>query len=95
MKEFKEVLETGDKVVRGPHWTWGNQDGGKGSIGTVIERDEADWYVVRWPSDEKNAYVYEDGTRQIILFEPPKEEKEEAIKEPERTVKIKRKNANN
>lgn len=26
----------GLRVVRGPNWKWGDQDGGEGSIGTVI-----------------------------------------------------------
>lgn len=27
----------GTRVVRGPNWEWGNQDGGEGCLGTVIE----------------------------------------------------------
>ena len=25
------------RVVRGPDWEWGNQDGGEGSVGTVVQ----------------------------------------------------------
>ena len=27
----------GTRVVRGPNWTWGEQDGGEGHVGTVAE----------------------------------------------------------
>ena len=27
----------GFRVVRGPDWTWGEQDGGEGHVGTVVE----------------------------------------------------------
>ncbi|XP_046592111.1 E3 ubiquitin-protein ligase MIB2 isoform X2 [Neodiprion lecontei] len=30
-------MEVGLRVVRGPHWTWEDQDGGEGHAGTVIE----------------------------------------------------------
>lgn len=31
-----EAIE-GVRVVRGPDWSWGNQDGGEGFVGTLIE----------------------------------------------------------
>uniref|UniRef100_A0A0L8H3V2 MIB/HERC2 domain-containing protein n=2 Tax=Octopus bimaculoides TaxID=37653 RepID=A0A0L8H3V2_OCTBM len=30
-------MDVGLRVTRGPDWKWGNQDGGVGNIGTVIE----------------------------------------------------------
>lgn len=27
----------GTRVVRGPDWKWENQDGGEGSVGTVVQ----------------------------------------------------------
>ena len=32
----------GVRVVRGPNWKWGEQDGGKGNVGTVISTLEGD-----------------------------------------------------
>jgi hypothetical protein len=32
---LNESICPGDRVVRGPNWTWGGQDGGAGNIGTV------------------------------------------------------------
>ena len=29
-------VEIGLRVVRGPHWRWGEQDGGDGHVGTVV-----------------------------------------------------------
>ena len=31
----------GQRVVRGPDWKWGEQDGGEGNVGTVIEVKQA------------------------------------------------------
>lgn len=36
-----EASLKGVKVVRGPDWIWGDQDGGEGHIGTIYT-DEAD-----------------------------------------------------
>lgn len=30
-------MEAGLRVVRGKDWKWGDQDGGEGSVGTVVE----------------------------------------------------------
>ena len=27
----------GTRVVRGPDWRWGNQDGGHGNVGTILD----------------------------------------------------------
>jgi len=31
------MLEAGVRVVRGPDWCWGEQDGGEGHVGTVVK----------------------------------------------------------
>ena len=30
-------MEIGLRVVRGPDWMWGDQDGGEGNVGTVVQ----------------------------------------------------------
>ena len=30
------VILVGSRVVRGPDWQWGDQDGGPGHVGTVV-----------------------------------------------------------
>ncbi len=42
----------GMRVMRGPDWKWDDQDGGKGSYGTV-QNESANgegWVVVKWDS---------------------------------------------
>lgn len=47
----------GLKVVRGPDWGWGNQDGGKGCIGEIIERNlSTGWTTVLWSNGYKRGY---------------------------------------
>jgi hypothetical protein len=47
----------GLKVVRGPDWGWGNQDGGKGCIGEIIERNlSTGWTTVLWSNGYKSGY---------------------------------------
>jgi len=31
------MLEAGVRVVRGPDWCWGEQDGGEGHVGTIVK----------------------------------------------------------
>ena len=54
-------LDAGDEVVRGPDWKWGDQDGGAGTVGEVIEelpgaRSVTGWIAVKWPSGRRNRY---------------------------------------
>jgi len=54
----------GLKVVRGPDWMWGDQDGGQGNVGTVyIDRSDLDQKLLRprmvsviWESGLKAQY---------------------------------------
>lgn len=93
----KDILKPGDKIVRGPDWIWGNQDGGPGTIGIVVKLDatmqEETWYIVEWPSGNKNGYVYEKDRKDIIRVKVSKP----VTKEPEGVIikiqnKIKRLN---
>jgi hypothetical protein len=44
----------GMRVMRGPDWKWDDQDGGKGSFGTVVDESASangeGWVVVKWDS---------------------------------------------
>ena len=33
---MSELLQVGSRVVRGPDWVWGDQDGGPGHVGTLV-----------------------------------------------------------
>ena len=32
-----QMIYPGTRVVRGPNWCWEDQDGGEGSVGTIVE----------------------------------------------------------
>ena len=35
------AVEVGVRIVRGPDWSWEDQDGGEGSVGTLVEVKES------------------------------------------------------
>ncbi|CAG9858951.1 unnamed protein product [Phyllotreta striolata] len=54
------MLSPGVRIVRGPDWSWGNQDGGEGNVGTVCEIGKAGTVG----SPEKTVVVqWDNGTR--------------------------------
>eukprot|EP01063_Lacrimia_lanifica_P009942 TRINITY_DN16763_c0_g1_i1.p1 TRINITY_DN16763_c0_g1~~TRINITY_DN16763_c0_g1_i1.p1 ORF type:complete len:1099 (+),score=122.56 TRINITY_DN16763_c0_g1_i1:87-3383(+) len=56
-----QAMAVGCRVQREPaHWKWGEQDGGAGGTGTVLEADTSGgWVVVRWDANgEANRYRY-------------------------------------
>jgi len=53
----------GLRVVRGPDWTWGDQDGGEGCAGTIIATSDSDkklfgprTVTVNWDTGMKACY---------------------------------------
>lgn len=58
------VFDIGIRVVRGQNWSWGDQDGGEGHLGTVVEigHEESASKVppmcvqVQWDKGYKNMY---------------------------------------
>mmetsp|Transcript_15791 Transcript_15791/g.53583 ORF Transcript_15791/g.53583 Transcript_15791/m.53583 type:complete len:142 (+) Transcript_15791:387-812(+) len=54
-------IHCGDRVRRGIDWKWGDQDGGRGRLGTVVAlapSGKTGWYKVQWDSGEVQAYRY-------------------------------------
>lgn len=51
-------LEPGTRVRRGRDWKWGDQDGGKGHLGTVTapDRQSRGWWWVKWDGGQQNRY---------------------------------------
>ncbi|XP_077977091.1 uncharacterized protein LOC144432699 [Glandiceps talaboti] len=51
-------MKVGARVVRGPNWQWGDQDGGSGNVGAVYKVDPSERFNVhvRWPNGRKNCY---------------------------------------
>ena len=56
----------GARVVRGPDWKWGKQDGGEGHVGTVRNFESPEEVVVVW--DNGTAANYRCGCRRGNLF---------------------------
>ena len=50
-------VEVGLRVVRGPDWKWGDQDGGEGSLGTVVEAGD------ETPSGRAVVVLWDNGMR--------------------------------
>ena len=47
----------GLRLVRGPDWCWGDQDGGEGCVGTVVEVGEgARSALVQWDAGTRERY---------------------------------------
>ncbi|XP_061173381.1 uncharacterized protein LOC133182549 [Saccostrea echinata] len=53
-----EMIAVGCLVERGEHWRYGDQDGGKGNVGVVINVKENGLIIVRWPNREKVRYKF-------------------------------------
>ena len=48
----------GSRVVRGPDWKWGKQDGGEGHVGTVRNFESQEEVVVVWDNGTAANYRY-------------------------------------
>ena len=47
----------GFRVVRGPDWEWGDQDGGEGFVGTVVGAEGGGERVtVQWDMGQRSQY---------------------------------------
>ena len=56
------MVEVGCRVIRGPDWQWGEQDGGEGRVGTVAEvLDGAQEVVVLWDLGGRCKYRCGEG----------------------------------
>ena len=52
------TIPHGVRVIRGPDWSWSNQDGGEGCLGTVVESNKGPptegTVMVRWDHGKHN-----------------------------------------
>ena len=69
------VIERGVRVVRGPDWDWGDQDGGPGSLGVIMDADagggQAHWARVRWDNSVENRYMVSPERGRFDLAHAP------------------------
>ena len=67
-------ISVGLRVVRGPDWKWGDQDGGEGCLGTVIESGDETAYgqvvVVLWDNGMRANYrCGVDGSYDLKVYD--------------------------
>ena len=65
---------TSVRVVRGPDWSTGNEDGGDGHLGTVVDikptADGANAVVILWDNGKKREYRYgSEGNYTLRVFD--------------------------
>uniref|UniRef100_U5EJK2 RING-type E3 ubiquitin transferase n=1 Tax=Corethrella appendiculata TaxID=1370023 RepID=U5EJK2_9DIPT len=48
LSNLRFTMEVGSRVIRGPDWKWGKQDGGEGHVGTVRNFESSEEVVVVW-----------------------------------------------
>lgn len=68
-------LEPGDRVKRGPDWSWGDQDVTPGNLGTVtspatFNNQIRPWITVCWEGGSSHNYPYFEGDQGIELVDP-------------------------
>ena len=61
-------LLVGTRVVRGPDWKWGGQDGGEGHLGTVRKFNSSREVVVLWDNGTSANYRCR-GSFDIRIFD--------------------------
>ena len=64
-------VDVGLRVVRGPDWPWGDQDGGEGHVGTVVEvGQDGRSVVVQWDCGNRCRYrCGEEGKYDLRVFD--------------------------
>ncbi|XP_048589232.1 E3 ubiquitin-protein ligase HERC2 isoform X2 [Nematostella vectensis] len=92
--EVAKMLKIGTRVVRGPDWKWGDQDGPPPSEGRIIgELGEDGWARVQWETGSTNSYrMGKEGKYDLKLARPPpipesSDEEEEDMKDDSKTEK--------
>uniref|UniRef100_A0A672Q5U6 E3 ubiquitin-protein ligase HERC2 n=1 Tax=Sinocyclocheilus grahami TaxID=75366 RepID=A0A672Q5U6_SINGR len=71
--ELAVMMKIGARVMRGPDWKWGDQDGPPPGLGRVIgELGEDGWIRVQWDTSSTNSYrMGKEGKYDLKLAEPP------------------------
>ncbi|XP_073987726.1 E3 ubiquitin-protein ligase HERC2 isoform X1 [Rhodnius prolixus] len=71
--DIAALLQIGTRVVRGPDWKWGDQDGPPPGEGRVIgELGEDGWIRVQWDNGAANSYrMGKEGKYDLKLADPP------------------------
>jgi E3 ubiquitin-protein ligase mind-bomb len=63
-------MKPGIRVIRGPDWRLGNQDGGPGYLGTVVNIHPNNTVLVRWDiGTETICRAGKDGSFDLRLYD--------------------------
>ena len=63
-------VKVGLRVVRGPDWRWGDQDGGEGCLGTVIEVEGERAVTVVWDVGYRSSYrCGAEGKYELLVYD--------------------------
>ncbi len=61
----------GYRVVRGPDWKWGKQDGGEGHVGTVRSFENPEEVLVLWDNGTAANYRFNSNSDLKVLDTAP------------------------
>mmetsp|Transcript_54699 Transcript_54699/g.151742 ORF Transcript_54699/g.151742 Transcript_54699/m.151742 type:complete len:532 (-) Transcript_54699:108-1703(-) len=65
-------IAVSDLVVRGPNWRWGDEDGGRGCVGTVLALDGRSQTIqVSWHTSGRTCSHYRGGNCMELELAPP------------------------
>jgi len=64
----RSAIPIGQRVVRGPNWNWGDQDGGAGNTGLCTALSTSGWTTVEWDRGASN--VYKNGIDKCFDLAP-------------------------
>jgi hypothetical protein len=59
----------GLRVIRGPDWQHGNQDGGTDHVGTVIDGEGDDAVKVQWDMGSTSVCTVRNGTHELRILD--------------------------
>ena len=65
------IQTIGYRVVRGPDWKWGNQDGGEGHAGTVRSFENSEEVLVLWDNGTAANYRFNSNSDLRVLDPGP------------------------
>ena len=61
------LVRRGDHVVRGPDWLHGDEDGGRTSVGLVLDASSSNKCTVRWPTGKRLQLRNGDGGKHDVV----------------------------
>jgi hypothetical protein len=66
----RELAAVGLRVVRGPEWHWGDQDGGAGGVGVITAVKRIGWCTVAWDAGITSTYRYGNAADLAVVLPP-------------------------